>query len=289
MRILITGISGFIGGHLEKILSSEYSVFGVIRDEKQDIHLSVPVIADLNDKNYTRNFPKNIDCIVHLAQSPMYRDFPKGVSNMQRVNIDATVQLLEWARKNGVKQFIYTSTANVYTPDSNALHEECPTVPNSFYGATKLAAEHLTRQYQKYFQTDILRLFTVYGPNQRNMLIPNMIERIHSQQEIILSQGAGVYLSPIFVTDVVKVIKKLIESPSNNGSRLVNICGDQIVTLSEIVEILGNLIGQDVVKKKTTEAANYFIGNNSQLRKIIGNYQFFDINSGLEQTIFTET
>ena len=86
----------------------------------------------------------------------------------------------------------------------------------------------MVRRYHEYFQIDILRLFTVYGPGQKGMLISNMIERIRSGKEITLAEGAGIYLTPVFVNDVVSLIKQMIDTPDTrrNTLRVINVCGD---------------------------------------------------------------
>ena len=73
------------------------------------------------------------------------------------VNLSSTF-LLEWARNNGVSKFIFTSTANVYDQNDEKLLENSKTLPNSFYGASKLASEQLISQYSNYFSIEILRL-----------------------------------------------------------------------------------------------------------------------------------
>jgi len=201
---------------------------------------------------------------------------------MRRVNIDATVDLLEWARKAGVKHFIFTSTANVYGESIVAHSESHLPQPSSFYGASKLAAEHLVMQYQKYFQVDVLRCFTVYGPSQRGMLIPNIMERIATGKPITLAEGDGIYLSPIYVGDVVNIIHRLITTPSPQ-SRLMNVCGDEVSSLSEIVKILEKISGKPATIQLTNEKAARFTGSNTLLKEYLGSYQFVDIQTGLER------
>jgi len=289
MKILISGASGFIGKHLVNSLVIDHSIYGVSRANKISEPKVSSVIADLTDKEWIKILPDNIDCVIHLAQSRRYRDFPEGVADMQRINIDATVELLEWARQAGVRQFVFASTANVYAPSVHLLVETSPAIPNSFYGASKLAAEHLARQYQKYFQVDILRLFTVFGPRQRNMLIANIIDRIKTGQEITLAKGVGIYLTPIFVGDVVNVVKGLITSPAEGESRLMNVCGEHVTSLCEIVNILEALQEKSAVIRMTNEEEVFLTGNNSKLRKLIGDYRFLDLKSGLKCTLNIES
>lgn len=287
MNVLITGVDGFIGQHTYRLLAAKHNVFGVTR-ASASIHSQADikiVFADLSDPAFVDSLPPNINCVIHLAQSQRYRDFPDGADDMRRINIDATCKLLEWARKTRVKQFIFTSSANVYGKSTAVLTESHPTQPESFYGASKLAAEHLVRQYQQYFQVDILRLFTVYGPCQKGMLIPNIIERMNSGQPVTLAEGVGLYLTPVYVGDVVATIAKLIETPSKTPVRLLNVCGDKVTHLGEIVKVLEAAIGTQAHIESTHEMAQYFTGANAALKAYLDLQQTTDIENGLALTV----
>lgn len=289
MNVLITGVNGFIGQHLSRSLAREHNVYGVSRAEfAVDARKSISFIyADLSDPAFVDNLPRDIDCVIHLAQSQQYRDFPGGAVDMRRINIDATCKLLEWARKTGVQQFVFTSSANVYSGSKKLLVESDETLPGSFYGASKLAAEHLVRQYQSYFQVDILRLFTVYGPGQKGMLIPNLIERIAAGQSVTLAKGIGLYLTPVYVNDVVDVISKLICNSSNSGFRLFNVCGDSVSSLAEIVGMLEQEIGRKAIIDCVDTGVPYFTGVNAALKKGVGLSSFTRLNVGLKK-IFSD-
>jgi UDP-glucose 4-epimerase len=285
MKILITGINGFIGRHLGRCLASKHDVFGVTRlAHPQELSFATKVkliSADLSDPGFVDQLPSDIDCVIHLAQSQQYRNFPEGAEDMRRINIDATCHLLDWARKTAVKQFIFSSTANVYGKSTAQLTESDATIPESFYGATKLAAEHLVRQYKDFYQVDILRLFTVYGPGQKGMLIPNIADRIEQGLPVTLAQGVGLYLTPIYVVDVVSVIEKLIEKSEKNSCRLFNVCGDEVIDLSAIVKILEEVIGVKAHTQFMESIAPNFTGTNEQLKCFIENTAFTDIATGL--------
>jgi nucleoside-diphosphate-sugar epimerase len=282
--ILITGASGFIGSALANALSNDYRVVGIARKKKQ-LHNWRYLYADIGSEGFEKLLPNKVECVIHLAQSREYRSFPDGAADMLRINIDATCKLLEYSRQNGVKQFIYASTANVYGQSTEALTEKCATTPTSFYGATKLSAEHLIKQYSKFFKVDILRLFTVYGFGQESMLIPNLIEQIKVGKTIVLAQNAGIYLSPVYVDDVLRIIRNLIDVSANPGLRLVNVCGDQVVSLGEIVQELEQQLGVKAVIQSNDDSPPRFIGSNAAIKGYLGPIQFIDLKMGLKKML----
>ena len=286
MRILITGVNGFIGRHMANFLCARHEVLGVTRPSTSLDGLSAIklIFADLSVPGFAEKLPSRIDCIIHLAQSTQYRNFPEGTKDMRRVNIDATCELLEWARIAGVQQFIFSSTANVYGKSNQQLTEADVTQPESFYGASKLAAEHLAKQYQAHFQVDVLRLFTVYGPGQRGMLIPNIADRMRQGQSITLADGVGLTLSPIYVGDVAEIAYKLMGAQNGNGYRLFNVCGHNVNELSEIVSILEEVLGVKANIKFIQEGAHYLAGSNNALKNFIDLGPMTGLKDGLSKT-----
>lgn len=287
MNVLITGVDGFIGRHASLSLAANHNVFGVARQlPSAGAHPAVErIYADLSEPSFEKLLPAGIDCVIHLAQSQKYRNFPEGAADMRCINVDATCKLLEWSRKIGVKHFIFTSTANVYGKTSARMTETLAANPESFYGASKLAAEILARQYQAYFQVDILRLFTVYGPDQKSMLISNLIERVKSGGAIMLAQGIGLYLTPIYVSDVVTAFEKLIEMPCGSSSGLFNVCGDEVLHLGEIVKAIESAVNIKALTQHTDEIVPRFVGSNAALKEYLGLHQSTNIESGLSLTV----
>lgn len=270
-------------------MAEKHTVYAVVRKKKKFVgNPQVNFIeVDLSRKDFVEELPSGINTVLHLAQSSRYRDFPDGVEDMISININSTGLLLDWARRSEVKHFVFSSTANVYSQTGEKFTEQSATTPNSYYGASKLAAEQLVTQYAQYFAVDILRLFTVYGPGQRGMLIANIIELIKSRREITLAEGSGLFLTPLFIGDVVKIIDKIIHLPSHkrNSSPILNICGSDIVSLAEIVDVLSRLLGSDPLTKRTKDEVLRLTGSNKLLQDRLGSYEFISMEKGLSQTI----
>jgi nucleoside-diphosphate-sugar epimerase len=125
----------------------------------------------------------------------------------------------------------------------------------------------------------------VYGPNQKNMLIPNIIENIKSYREIQLASSVGIMLTPIYVDDLVEIICKLVHFNKTDVLSVQNICGDESVSLSKIVNIIEEFLKIDSIIKITNAKPLSFIGSNKTLLSNIGQYKFTNIEDGLLKTL----
>jgi UDP-glucose 4-epimerase len=186
MKVLVTGVAGFIGSHLaERLLNENHHVLGIdkfldnyprhFKERNLTALEKYPnfsfVEQDLLSADCTKLL-NDIDCLFHLAGQPGVRsswgrDFARYTDN----NILATQMLLEAARNARLKKFVYASTSSVYgDTDDLPMREGGRTRPVSPYGVTKLSAEHLCYLYFKAYRvpTVALRFFTVYGPRQRS-------------------------------------------------------------------------------------------------------------------------
>jgi UDP-glucose 4-epimerase len=286
MSILVTGASGFIG----RLLTSELAfnghvVYALVRKIVSGFPKGVhQIVLDFNDSGWVKRLPEKTDFLVHLAQSREYGKFPSGARDMFRINVESTFELLEWARKNHVKRFIFASTGTVYAQSKNKLKESAQSAPNSMYAASKLGAENLIHPYGSLFEVVITRLFSVYGPRQKHMLIPEMIERVRSSREIILARGAGIYLTPLFVEDCVKVFKHLTRVPLDKAINTFNVAGDEVLSLHDIVTKIGKKLRKEPFFKIIDEQPKYLCGDNSVLKSCFSD-EFTNFDVGLESII----
>lgn len=282
MNILITGCSGFIGSNLSSfLLSHKFNCYALGRHlNKGEIKL---IEADLSKPGFLKNIPKDIDIIVHLAQSNLYRSFPENSNDIRKVNIDSTAELLDWGYRNKIKKFIYASTANVYKSSESVINESSKTFPESFYSASKLSAEFLINQYKSYFETYILRIFTPYGPGQNGMLISNIYNNIKNGNNIKLNNKLGLIMTPIFISDLVEIIFKLIISKTKNNDHIeFNVCGNEKVSLFDIVRNFEALLKINAKIDFTSGHVPHFIGSNQKIVKYLDKKNFVSIDKGLE-------
>jgi len=179
MKIALTGITGLVGSHLIKQLDAgngsdeKHAVRALIRETSVVEHLKPYedvdyIIGGLEDKESLQKLVDGVDAVVHLAHFPGPVDHS---SELIKVNVDGTFDLLEEAKKAKVKQFIFLSACTVFgevLPSVDADHpmdENHPVRPSNLYGAIKSSIESFSFAYHKSraFDVTIFRPVTIYG------------------------------------------------------------------------------------------------------------------------------
>ena len=122
------------------------------------------------------------------------------------------------------------------------MTEQDSVIAGSFYAASKLATEELIRPYAALMGVDVLRIFTPYGPGQKNMLMANMIESVREGREITLSGDEGLWLTPIYLDDLCRIIIGLLHQTCE-GFQVYNLGGDERVSLKQVVDQIAGLLG----------------------------------------------
>lgn len=214
MRILITGGGGFLGRYIVPLLaSSGHEIIALSRIQRYSNDVNVKWIKmDLAEGLNANLLPAAIDSVVHLAQSPHYKDGVAGEPHVLKVNIVSLVELLRYADASGASRFISASTGSVYEPFLGPMREEDLAIPTGFYGSSKLAAEILSEAFRDRMLVCNLRLFFLFGPNQKGGFIARLIETICAEEPVKLPvSGDGLIFVPTFAKDVALIFKSALE------------------------------------------------------------------------------
>ena len=215
MKILITGGAGFIGSHLvEKLLQENCQV--LVLDNlhtglRENLPQGVPLIEmDVRDENVLAVFAKEkFDAVGHLAGQTMVNVSVDDPQFDAAVNIQGTINILEAARKTGVKRVVFASTAAAYG-DAKELPivETTALAPLSFYGLSKVTVEHYLALYHEIFNLDyvVLRFANVYGERQgdggEGGVISIFTKRIASGQVITIYGDGGQTRDFVYAGDI---------------------------------------------------------------------------------------
>ena len=270
-RILVTGSTGFIG---RSLINHSSHV-----DDIEYVEVSRAKGFDLSRQGWTNNLPdEQVDVVVHLAQSPYYRDFPQHANDIFQVNTASTLELADWARQHEVNRFLYASTGNVYQSKVHPAPfvEGDLTAATSMYAASKICSEVFLAPFSDFFDVVVMRIFGIYGPGQSKMLIANMHERIIKNREITLSKGVGMYLTPLYVNDCVEIIRRLYDRELSQAYSLLNLAGEKCLSLSEIVEVISHQLGISPNIIETDGEPGYLCGEVMRLQEFFTEFTSFE-------------
>lgn len=264
---LITGGAGFIGSTLvERLLREGNKVIIVdnfndfynpelkkknIRPFLDNTNFQVYAV-DIRDKEgIEKVFRENkIDFIMHLAAMAGVRPSIENPILYQDVNGIGTQNILEMARKYGVKKLAMASSSSVYGNCKEVPFREDMIVDFAIspYAATKKANEVMAHVYHKLFDMDIvmLRFFTVYGPKQRPDLAINKFTRKLLAGESIPMFGDGsTSRDYTFVDDIVDGICRTFNYLSKNVDvyEIINLGSNNPISLKEMIMTIGEVLG----------------------------------------------
>ena len=256
----MTGAAGFIGSHLcERLLRNGAEIRAVDRlsdyydpDLKRGNLAAVEGEAgfsfaegDLNELDL-ESLMAGVEVVFHLAAQPGVRaswgqDFDVYLSD----NVLATQRLLEVARGRRLRRFVFASSSSIYGDAEGLPVKESDTpAPISPYGLTKLAGEHLCRQYFGGFgvPTVALRYFTIFGPRQRPDMAFSRFVRAGLDGEPIEVFGDGLQERDFtYVADAVDATVAAAERGTPGAA--YNVAGGDAANVAEVIETLGRLLG----------------------------------------------
>ena len=290
MRVLIIGANGLLARNLVNLLSSNNQVFALIkhdREAKFKVSENVSVIYQNINKLDLDKFPENVDVVYYLAQSNRFREFPDGVKDMMEINVNSPLKIVEWARTNKVKKFIYASSGGVYTNPKDPMQEISAINANEvlgFYLNSKLCAEMLLNTFAKYFETfSIVRPFFIYGEEQNEtMLIPRLINSVKNEKGITIFGKEGLKINPIYVDDAVLAFANIMNT---KGNKTFNIAGDEIVSLKSLCKVISGLLKTPLQLVYENKDQKDLIADNSLMKEHL-HKPIISLNEGLKKLIF---
>jgi nucleoside-diphosphate-sugar epimerase len=247
MKVLITGVTGFIGTHLaQKLLKKKsYDLVGTFRDaekglmyEKQGIEMRK---ADLLKPDSLKNITKDIDVVVHLAGLMRFHD-PWDL--LYNHNVKATQIIAEDALQHGVKHFIYSSSTEAIGPVTSIPGDETsPYNPTYEYGKTKQIAEIWLKEKQQTagLPLTILRPTGVYGPGDMYVTLSTVRAVEHRKLRVLPGKG-NTYIHFTYVDDVVQGFQTTIEKHKQSLGETFLIASDEYTTYKEMFTIVANLL-----------------------------------------------
>ena len=260
MKVLITGGAGFIGSHLAEQLRSAgdepVALDNLSSGRRENLPPDVKLIeADVLDEELFRIVADGrFDAIVHLAGQTMVNASLADPIFDARQNILGTLQVLEAARRGGVRRIVFASTAASYgdVPESELpILETRSLAPLSFYGLSKVAAERYLAMYRATFGLDyvVLRFANVYGERQgeggEGGVISIFARAIAAGEDIAVFGDGGQTRDFVYAGDIAAGIRAALLTASPNTA--YNLSTAAQTSLREIINILSHVAGRTIV------------------------------------------
>lgn len=256
-KVLVTGGAGFVGSNLVRLLLKNNHTVSVLDDlstgyKKNLDGLDVQFFqGDICNIEMAEKAVEGAEIVFHLAASVGRQ---KSLNNPQRdseVNLIGTTNVLEAARKSGVKRFVYTSSAAIFGELlTMPIAEDHPINPDSPYGVSKLAGEKQALCYAELYGMRVvcLRYFNVYGVNQRfdayGNVIPIFANRIQTRQPITIYGDGEQTRDFVNVKDV--AMANYLSGTVASRSGVYNIGSGANITINQLAEWMKEISGVDV-------------------------------------------
>jgi UDP-glucuronate 4-epimerase len=318
-NILITGGAGFIGSHLVDYLMSEAAgdAFNLreaprvtVVDDFNDFydpavkranighHLERDhfelIVADITDAAAMNDLfaRRRFDVIVHLAARAGVRPSLIDPLAYEATNVRGTYALLEAARQNGVRQFVFGSSSSVYGTNAQVpFSEDDPTSrPISPYAATKIAGEAACHVYSHLYamRSVCLRFFTVYGARQRpDLAIHKFARLIDAGRAIPLFGDGRTERDYTYIDDIIAGLVAAMRYEASDFE-IINLGESQTVELRRLVELLEQALGKRaIVAYQPPQPGDVPLtyANIEKARRLLGYHPQTRIEAGIEKFV----
>lgn len=290
MKVLVTGVAGFIGSHTaERLQNMGHEVIGVDNFcDYYDVDLkelnaravestgATIMKLDLRDENLITQLPKDVNYIFHFAAQPGISSsstFEDYFSN----NFIATKNLIDYGLAcDDLKLFVNMGTSSIYGLEATYPEDIAPK-PASHYGVTKLGAEQLVLQKSREKQMNAcsLRLYSVIGPRERpEKMYTKLIACGFNDEVFPLYEGSEKHLrSFTYVGDIVDGVVSVIGKEEVVDGEIFNIGTEAEHTTQEGIEavekVLGKKIPMNVIPKRAGDQLRTK-ANIDKARKLLG-------------------
>lgn len=249
MRILTTGALGFVGRHFVlAVLAAGLSASALYRTPAPPKRALVQHMqsrgvsfhrGDVRDRESLQPAMAGVDCVCHFAAA--FRESGMPDEYFLRVNVDGTRNVMEESARQGVRRFVYCSTAGIYGSQvPGVIDEAAPVNPANIYERSKVAAEETVRKEAARLGMEyaIVRPAVVYGPHDERLL--KMFRSAAKGRFPLFGAGKG-RRHMVYVGDVADAALRACVSPRAAGQEMI-IAGPRAAPLREILGVLARTV-----------------------------------------------
>ena len=250
MRVLVTGATGFTGGHLARALAAVgHDVSALVRDRAGEPAAELaragitPVTGDLRDASTLTAAAAGVEVVYHLAAIYRQAGVPSGT--YRAVNAVGSQLVVEAASRAGARRVVHCSTVGVHGDvERPPANEDAPLKPGDIYQETKLEGERLARAAGARFgiEVTVARPSGIYGPGDRRLL--RLFRGVARRRWFTLG-GGEIYYHLTYIDDLVDGFRLLGEHPAA-ANRTYILAGGEVTTLNALVGLVAEGAGVPV-------------------------------------------
>ncbi len=245
MRVLVTGATGFTGGHLARgLVVAGHEVRALARNPTRAVdieRLGVAVLrGDLRDRSSLILALQGVQVVYNIAA--IYREAGTSTEMYRRINATAVGELVELAQAAGVKRVVHCSTVGVHGDiEDPPANEDAPFKPGDIYQETKLEGEEVARETGRRvgIEVTVVRPTGIYGPGDRRLL--KLFRGVARGRFPMLGRGE-IYYHLTYIDDLVEGFRLCGEHPAAAHSTYI-LAGGEVTTLNELVERVASAAG----------------------------------------------
>jgi nucleoside-diphosphate-sugar epimerase len=243
LRVLVTGATGFTGGHLARALAGRgYAVRALVRESAPAASVAglttsgiEPAVGDLEDRPSLDRAARGVDVVYHIAA--IYRQAGLPEARYRAINATAVRSVIEAAAAGGAARVVHCSTVGVHGDiEHPPASEDAPLRPGDVYQETKVEGEAVAKQAaaETGLPVVIARPTGIYGPGDRRLL--KLFRGVARRRFVILGDGR-IYYHLTFIDDLVEGFRLCGETPAAAGRTYI-LAGGEVTTLEELVGLV---------------------------------------------------
>ena len=247
MRVLVTGATGFTGGHLARTLAAQgRQVTALVRDPARARELEASGITlaagDIRDAAAVERAAQGAAVVYHIAA--IYRQAGLREDEYRAVNARAVSTVIESASRAGVSRVVHCSTVGVHGDvERPPAGEDAPLRPGDIYQVTKLEGEQIARDTGARTGTEVVvaRPTGIYGPGDRRLL--KLFRGVARRRFVVLGSGE-IFYHLTYIDDLAEGFRLCGEVPGAAGRTYI-LAGGEVTTLNELIRIIAEVAGVD--------------------------------------------